>query len=167
MRVFLRALARGVQSRAWRRNHVRRFAGLLSLLTVACALPEDGNPTPRCTVDAHCPEAMRCYRSYCIADEDADTDAGVTTIDIGEGWRDAGLGALDASARDAGTTLATSYVDAGAIQVPEEAAAPVPPTPSKPPPPPKPKEPKPKPGGPAAMSGPGAGPGRAPPAPPH
>jgi len=93
------------------------FLGLLSLL--GCAGTKDDNATPRCSASVACPEALTCYRSFCVEDIDgiADNDAGSTE----SAMRDAGMQVTtQPSARgDAGASF-----DAAAIAAPIADAAP-------------------------------------------
>lgn len=153
---------------------MRRSACLLSLLWAACALPEDGNLTPRCALDVHCPAAMRCYRSYCVEDEDA------ATTELPPVHQGPDAGAVDAAQtaeRPRGESVVATDAGVAAADVPVVHVEP----PSPPPPhaapaaPPEPQEPRdapapPKPGGPAGpgpRGGPPGGPAKGPPAPPR
>jgi len=93
---------------------MRRLASLLTLLSLSCVVTEDGNPTPRCALDIHCPQPLRCYRQFCVVSEDAGD-----SLEPDDDTSDASRGAA-AEASDAGDqTVAPS--EAGAVDAGESA----------------------------------------------
>ncbi|MDB4974522.1 MAG: hypothetical protein JWN48_2863 [Myxococcaceae bacterium] len=80
-----------------RRSYLLLLA--LSVGSASCSMPEDSNPATRCAEDLSCPDALECYRGFCIEPDGPDEvtwgDAG-SSLDV---WpRDASARRPDASA---------------------------------------------------------------------